>query len=268
MVLLRAREHEKRSYRAIQKTANEAGTITIFTPFVLSDSGAMDLAVLMARSDHREDLIDMDSLRTLSMRAREQEKRSHRVIQKAANEAGTITMFTPFVLSDSGAMDLELSPVTAQDDAAPTAAHNVTPALAHHSRRFAAQQRHLQRTLKTAAADGTGGPDGSERARGAAAWATQDDTIPLGPEAAAGGMGGGGGTAWGESGSSDFLTPYLQAPLLCTLPCHSPRRPADHHPEPARAGHQPDGTRDRSAPGPGPPRARRPRLKAPAPTPP
>ena len=49
-VLLRARDHEKRSYRVIQKTANEAGTITIFTPFVLSDSGATDLAELMARS--------------------------------------------------------------------------------------------------------------------------------------------------------------------------------------------------------------------------
>ena len=231
-VLLRAREHEKRSYRVIQKTANEAGTITIFTPFVLSDSGATDLAELMARSDHREDLIDMDSLLTLSMRAREQEKRSHRAIQKTANEAGTITMSAPFVLSDSGAMDLELSPVTAQDDAAPTAAHNSTPALAHHSRRFAARQLRLLRAIKTAAADGAGRPDDSERARGAAAWATQGDMISPGPWAVAGGGGGGGGVACGESGSSLFVNSYLHTPFLCPPPCHSPQRPADHPPSP------------------------------------
>ena len=33
----------------------------------------------MVRSDHREDPIDMDSLRTLSMRAREQVKRRHHI---------------------------------------------------------------------------------------------------------------------------------------------------------------------------------------------
>ena len=63
---------EKCSHRVIQKTANEAGNNTFFTPIVLSDSGATDLAEPMVRPDHREDLIDMDSLRTLSTRAREQ----------------------------------------------------------------------------------------------------------------------------------------------------------------------------------------------------
>ena len=74
-------------------------------------------------------------------------------------------------------MDLELPPVTAQDDAAPTAVHVVTPALSRHSRRFAARQRHLQRAIKAAAADGTGGPDDTEHARGGAALG---DTISPG----------------------------------------------------------------------------------------
>jgi hypothetical protein len=39
--LLRAREQEKRSHRAIQKITNEAGNNTIFTPIVLSATGAM-----------------------------------------------------------------------------------------------------------------------------------------------------------------------------------------------------------------------------------
>ena len=41
MALLRAREQEKRSHRVIQKITNEAGNNTIFTPIVLSASGAM-----------------------------------------------------------------------------------------------------------------------------------------------------------------------------------------------------------------------------------
>ncbi len=38
------------------------------------------------------------------LRARDQEKRSHRVIQKITNEAGNNTIFTPIVLSASGAI--------------------------------------------------------------------------------------------------------------------------------------------------------------------
>jgi hypothetical protein len=45
----------------------------------------------------------LDSVTAL-LRAREQEKRSHRVIQKITNEAGNNTIFTPIVLSASGAM--------------------------------------------------------------------------------------------------------------------------------------------------------------------
>ena len=45
----------------------------------------------------------LDSVTAL-LRAREQEKRSHRVIQKITNEAGNTTIFTPIVLSASGAM--------------------------------------------------------------------------------------------------------------------------------------------------------------------
>jgi hypothetical protein len=41
IALLRAREQEKRSHRAIQKITNEAGNNAIFTPLVLSASGAM-----------------------------------------------------------------------------------------------------------------------------------------------------------------------------------------------------------------------------------
>ncbi len=41
---------------------------------------------------------------TALLRAREQEKRSHRVIQKITNEAGNTTIFTPIVLSASGAI--------------------------------------------------------------------------------------------------------------------------------------------------------------------
>jgi hypothetical protein len=51
----------------------------------------------------------------------------------------------------------ELSPVTAQDDAAPTAVHVVTPAPSRNARRFAARQRPLLRAIKAAAAGGTGG---------------------------------------------------------------------------------------------------------------
>ena len=109
-------------------------------------------------------------------------------------------------------MDLELPPVTAQDDAAPTAVHVVTPALSRHSRRFAARQRHLQRAIKAAAADGTGGPDDTEHARGGAAWATLGDTISPGCGQWPEGGGGGGGAVGGESGSSIFSTP------TCTLP--------------------------------------------------
>ena len=45
----------------------------------------------------------LDSVTAL-LRAREQEKRNHRVIQKITNEAGNTTIFTPIVLSASGAM--------------------------------------------------------------------------------------------------------------------------------------------------------------------
>ena len=161
-------------------------------------------------------------------------------------------------------MDLELPPLTAQDDAAPTAVHVVTPALSRHSRRFAARQRHLQRAIKAAAADGTGGPDDTEHARGGAAWATLGDTISPGcgqwPEGGWWGWCGRGGERF-----EHFFNSYLHAPLSCPPPCHSRRRPADH-PRPARAGRQPNGTRDRSAPGPGPPRAWRPQLTATEPT--
>ena len=41
IALLRAREREKRSHRAIQKLTNEAENNTTFTPIVLSASRAM-----------------------------------------------------------------------------------------------------------------------------------------------------------------------------------------------------------------------------------
>ena len=149
---------------------------------------------------------------------------ARRIAQDAADAADAAPEPDPAIAPTGPALadPPELSPVTAQDDAALTAAHNVTPALAHHSRRFAARQRRLQRAIKTAAADGAGGPDDTERARGAAAWATQGDMISPGPWAVAGGGGGGGGVACGESGSSLIVNSYLHTPFLCPPPCHTP----------------------------------------------
>ncbi len=66
----------------------------------------MEVSVVIVGSDTslaRISRAGMGSVTAL-LRAREQDKRSHRVIQKITHEAGNNTIFTPIVLSASGAM--------------------------------------------------------------------------------------------------------------------------------------------------------------------
>ena len=140
-----------------------------------------------------------------------------------------------------------------------------SPARSRRAIRLAYQHRPLQSAAATAAgADGTGGQEAMEPALGGAAGSTQGGTTSPGPGAVTEGGGGGGDEAVGESGSSGVLPPIHRLPFRATSNTTLSTSPLTPPPEPGRAWHRTDGTRDRLAPGPS--RARRPRLKAAEPT--
>ena len=88
-------------------TTTDGGTtiadVAYFYP-LSGDRAILEVSVVTVGSDTSLARISRAGLGSVTalLRAREQEKRSHRAIQKITNEAGNNTMFTPIVLSASG----------------------------------------------------------------------------------------------------------------------------------------------------------------------
>ena len=119
---LRAREEDKRNHSVVQRLLNEAGNHTIFTPIVMSACGAMGPSMVALyeeslRPSKGGRIVTIGSDTSLGrgaragldgvnaqLRAREEDKRNHSVVQRLLNEAGNHTIFTPIVMSACGAM--------------------------------------------------------------------------------------------------------------------------------------------------------------------
>ena len=161
----------------------------------------------------------------------------------------------------------EPPPATAQDDEAPPLFR--VRALHHLVRPGRRPPPPRQRVGDGLAGSQTGGhvvhqrglwvgpPVGSRRVR--PSGANQGDTTSPWLWAVTEGEGGGGVEVVGESGSSVFINSYRQSPHSHPPSCHSPRRFADHPPNPPALG------TDRTLST--PTGARRPQLRAAEPTP-